>query len=386
MLTYYYLNIFPVTVVVFLAILLLIVVLNDFYTPRLDDFPEARELPRISILLPARNEETNIHACVNSLLAQDYPDFEVLVLDDNSTDRTRPILEAISQRDPRLRVLQGEPLPPGWLGKHWACHQLSLKGTGELILFTDADTHHSTQALRLSASALGVQKVDLLTAFPRHEMLTLGERMTVPILSFSVLGFFPVLLAEQLRLPAFSVTVGQFMLFRRSAFEAIGGYDTIRNHLVDDVSLGRNIVSHGFRWKLMDATEYVTCRMYQNFSTALDGFTKNLFAFFDHHLALYCIGWLWIEVSFLAPPVVLILVALDVPVNFPVPVAVVAVIEALLIFSLAYRRFRFPGYLAVFYPISMMAFSLIAFRSLIHSLLGYGSWKGRKLAPPVFKL
>jgi chlorobactene glucosyltransferase len=386
MIVYSYLHIYPSTIVIFLAVGLLIALSNYFYIPRLNDFPDANEFPRVSVLIPARNEEINIKTCVDSLLAQDYPDFEVLVLDDNSTDQTRAILEAISQRDMRLHILQGKPLPSGWLGKHWACHQLSLNATGELVLFTDADTHHAPEALRLGVSALLDQKVDLLTAFPRHEMLTWGERFTVPILSFSILGFFPILLAEKLNLSALSVTIGQFMLFRRSAFEAIGGYDSIRSHLVDDVSLGRNIVSHGFHWKLVDATEYVTCRMYMNFSTALEGFTKNLFAFFDHHVALYCLGWFWIEFSFLAPLVVLMLVLLNVPVNFPVPIAVAAVLEAFFMVFLAYRRFRFPAYLAVLYPISMVAFALIALRSLIHSLLGYGSWKGRKLAPPVFKL
>jgi chlorobactene glucosyltransferase len=386
MMAYSYLHIYPSTIVIFLAVGLLIVLSNYFYIPRLNDFPDTKEFPRVSVLIPARNEEINIKTCVDSLLAQDYPDFEVLVLDDNSTDQTRPILEAISQRDPRLHILQGEPLPSGWLGKHWACHQLSLKATGELILFTDADTHHATETLRLGVSALIDQKADLLTAFPRQEMLTWGERLTVPILGFSILGFFPILLAEKLNLPAVSVTTGQFMLFRRSALEAIGGYDSIRNHPVDDVSLGRKIISHGFRWKLMDATEYVTCRMYKNFSTALEGFTKNLFAFFDHHVALYCIGWFWIEVSFLVPLIVLVFVALNIPVNFPTPIAVFAVLEALLMIELAYRRFRFPAYLGLLYPISMITFALIASRSLIYSFLGYGSWKGRKLAPPAFKL
>src|SRR5512143_2443263 len=103
----FYLKSFPYTIVVFLALGLLIVLSNYFFIPRLDDYPETKEFPRVSVLIPARNEEANIKTCVESLLAQDYPDFEVLVLDDNSTDQTRPILEAISQRDPRLHLLQG---------------------------------------------------------------------------------------------------------------------------------------------------------------------------------------------------------------------------------------------------------------------------------------
>jgi len=360
--------------------------LNYFSIPGLGDFQLAQQFPRVSVLIPARNEEINIKTCVESLLAQNYFDFEVIVLDDHSTDQTRVILEEIAQQAPRLRVLYGEPLPSGWLGKHWACHQLSQQATGELILFTDADTRHVPNTLRDTVSALIDQDVDLLTAFPHEEMLSWGERLTVPILSFSLFCFFPILLVEKLRLSSPSVTIGQFMLFRRSAFDVIGGYETIRAELVDDVVLGRNIVNQGFRWKLLDATGHVSCRMYQNFSDAVEGFTKNLYSFFGHHFLLYCLGWAWISISFFAPLIALIEIILSVPVNFPVPIAGLAIFEALLMFTLAYRRFRFPAYLVMLYPLSMFIFVLLAFRSLIYSLLGYGSWKGRELAPPAFKL
>jgi len=381
----YYWQIFPYTIIGFLSVSLAIAILNYFSIRGFDDFPTAQNFPRVSILLPARNEEANIKDCVESLLAQNYPDFEVLALNDNSTDQTRAILEQMSRQPSSLKIHDGEALPPGWLGKHWACHQLSQKATGELLLFTDADTRHGPNALRDSVSALIAQNANLVTAFPCEEMLTWGERLTVPILGFSIFCFFPIFLAENLRLPVFSVTIGQFMLFRRSAFDAIGGYEAIRSHSVDDIKLGHNIITQGFRWKLMNGTHHITCRMYHNFSEALDGFTKNIFAVFNHHILLYCIGWLWIAVSFLVPAFVLFK-SFFMPTGFPVSIAIVAVIEAVLMVGLAYYRFRTPAYLVLLYPLSLFIFTWIAFRSLIYSLTGYGTWKGRDIAPPGFKL
>jgi chlorobactene glucosyltransferase len=349
-------------------------------------FPLPAKFPRVSVLIPARNEEANIRACVESLLMQRYPDFEVLVLNDASSDRTALILDEISRHATRLRVLNGQPLPDGWLGKHWASHQLSQEATGELLLFTDADTRHAPDCLHASVSALVAEGADLLTAVPCEEMLTWGERLTVPILSFSVFCFFPIFLAEKLRLPALSVTIGQFMLFRRTAFEAIGGYEAVRSSLVDDLMLGRNIVNRGYRWKLVDGTRHISCRMYRNFAEAVAGFTKNLFAVFDYHIVLYGVGWFWIAVSFLLPPAVTFSNTLAQRLNFPRSLAAIAVLEALLMFGLAYRRSRVPVFLAALYPVNMLMFAWLATRSFIYNLMGYSAWKGRSLPRPVIRL
>ena len=381
----HYWQIYPQTIVLFLLVISIIVLLNYFTIPRLGEFPRAREYPRLSVLIPARDEEENIGPCVESLLSQEYPHFEILVLDDHSTDRTRTILEGMAQGDARLHVIAGEPLPSGWLGKHWANHQLAQRATGDLLLFTDADTRHKPDTLRDAVSALIVRRLDLLTAFPHEEMLTWGERLTVPILGFSIFCFFPLLLATRLRIPAVTVAIGQFMLFRRQAFEAIGGYRSVRGDVVDDVMLGRRTVAMGFDWQLMDGTRHVSCRMYRDFSSAWEGFTKNLFALFDYRVVLYSIGWLWIGVSFLLPPLVLVFPSLGRLWNIPTEMALIAVSQALLIFALAYHRFRFPMYLVVLYPLNMFMFILLAVRSLLHTVLGYSSWKGRELPPPTLR-
>jgi chlorobactene glucosyltransferase len=383
-----YLQIHPYTVVWFLALGLIIGLGNSFFIQRLRrETSLPGQNPFVSVLIPARNEALNIDACVRSLLAQDYPAFEVIVLDDQSTDGTRAILEEIRKDSPHLKILSGSPLPSGWLGKHWACHQLDRAAQGELLLFTDADTWHEPYAINDSVAALLKQKADLLTLFPHEQVITWGEKLTVPILGFALFSFVPVFLARWRIFSGLSITIGQFMLFRRSAYDAIGGYEAIRFHPVDDVTLGRRILSHGYKWLLVDGTYHVHCRMYRDFDSAVAGFTKNLFAFFDHHVLLYLLAWLWIGCVFLEPVVVLVLSWLGVSlVYFPVTLAWIAVLEAIILFSIAYLHSRIPLYLVLFYPVSITLFVTLALRSLYFAWQGKHNWKDRSLPRPGIRL
>ena len=367
-------------ILIFLTLGLITVLVNTLTVRRFDQYPSATEFPFISVLVPARNEIRNIEACIYSLLAQDYPAFEVIILDDHSSDGTLQVLRQIEKMDQRVRVLDGKPLPDEWIGKHWACHQLYLASSGELLLFTDADTFHEPSMLRDSLAALQAEKADLLTAFPREETLTWGEQLIVPVISFGIFSFLPISLVRYLRWPSLSVTIGQFMLFRRSAFETVGGYAAIRGHLVDDVSLGRNIIEQGFQWRLMDGTQHVTCRMYHNLQEVVDGFSKNVFAFFDYRILPFFIILAVVGFAFIEPPLALITRWLGVPISaFPPGLATIAVIESYLLWQIAYQRFKFPAYMVFLYPISLGVFILIAIRSFVLTITGNATWKDRDL-------
>jgi chlorobactene glucosyltransferase len=383
-----YWQIHPYTVIGFLAFGLLTALGNSFFIRRLErKTSQIPQTPFVSILVPARNEALNIEACVRSLLGQAYPAFEVIVLDDQSTDGTRPLLDGVQRENPGLKILDGTPLPPGWLGKHWACHQLAQACRGDLLLFTDADTRHEPQALQASVTTMLEEHADLLTAFPHEEVVTWGEKLTVPILGFALFSFVPVFLARWRPFAGLSITIGQFMLFRRSAYDAIGGFEAIKSHPVDDVTLGRRILSHGFKWKLMDGTGYVQCRMYRDYGSAVAGFTKNLFAFFDHHVLLYLVAWLWIGCVFLEPLAVILLGWFGFQLHyFPVSLAWLAVFQAILLFLIAYRRFRLPLAMVCLYPLSIFLFVTIAIRSLVFAWRGSYDWKDRSLPRPQFRL
>jgi chlorobactene glucosyltransferase len=238
-------------IVVFLAILLLISFFNLLTLKRLGQFPTPAACPRVSLLVPARNEARNIETCARSLLSQDYPDFEVIVLDDESTDGTGEILARAAAQDARLRVIHGQPLPAGWLGKNWACKQLSQAADGDYLLFTDADTRHDPAMLREAIAAATASKADLLSGMPQQEVKTWSEQLLVPLLAWSFMAFIPIALAERVRAAFLSVSIGQFLLFRRSAYAAIRGHEAVRDKVVEDFELARRIKQAGLQWRLL---------------------------------------------------------------------------------------------------------------------------------------
>lgn len=369
-----------VSLIVFLTVLLLIALSNLWTWRRLGDHPLPCRFPRLSVLVPARDEEANIGPCVRSLLAQDYPAFEVLVLDDASSDGTRQVLVALAEEADRLRVLIGRPLPCGWLGKHWACHQLAQAAGGSLLFFTDADTRHHPNTLRDAVAALLAAEADLLTALPCYEVVSWAERLVVPVLAWSIFSFLPIGLAHRLRLPLFSATIGQFMLFRRQAYEQVGGHAAVRQQVVDDLALGWKIKGHGLRWRLVDGGLRVRCRMYHNFREVYEGFSKNLLAAFGYNVPLFVFVWLWLGMVFWEPLIVLFLGAVRMPISArSLILAIVAVVLSLLLWGLSHWRFRFPLYLAFLYPVSVLLVEIIAGRSVWLTLRGQATWKGRTL-------
>jgi chlorobactene glucosyltransferase len=225
----------------------------------------------------------------------------------------------------------------------------------------------------------------MVTAFPREKVETWGEKLIVPAISLFILCFLPLAFVPWMSLPSLAFAIGQFMLFRRSAYDAIGGYEQVRGDVVDDVALARRIIRQGYRWRIMDGTRHVFCRMYRGFGDAADGFTKNLFAYFNHHVVLYMVAWLWIEVAFILPPVVLLAHGFGISVEyFPRTLALLATGASLLCWLIAYRRFRFPLVLILLYPLTLTLFVGIALRSMAFNLAGKATWKDRELIPPLW--
>ncbi|NMC84954.1 MAG: glycosyltransferase [Anaerolineaceae bacterium] len=366
--------------VLILTVGLVISFSNLIHVKRFDEFSPAAEHPFVSILVPARDEERNIEACVRSLLAQNYPNFEVIVLNDHSSDATGAILQRLAAADPRLRVVNGAPLPEDWPGKHWACHQLAQIARGEYILFTDADTRHAPHALSGAVAAALQEHADLVTAIPREEVLTWGEKLLVPFMSFGIVSYLPLHFVQRHQFAPLSVTIGQFMLFRRSAYEAVGGYEGARLNVNDDVLLGRNLIERGYRWMVLDGNGAVTCRMYHNFGEAVEGFSKNVFGFFDYRILPYVLVWSAAAFLFVEPLRLLAMALLGGWMGtLPALLAAVAVFESFFLFFLAYRRLGIPLYMAFFYWLTVALFALVAMRSMVFSITGHASWKGRTL-------
>jgi chlorobactene glucosyltransferase len=347
---------------------------------------------RVSILVPARNEERCIGECVGSLLAQDYPDYEVLVLDDSSTDRTGAIVAEMMAAAGKAehRLIEGAPLPEGWGGKNWACHQLSQAATGDWLLFTDADTVHSAGAVSAAVAMAVETRADLFSAWPRLITVTLGEKLIIPVLHILAICWFPIALLRLLqsrpelarRIPArvlraWGAANGQFMFFRRAGYERIGGHAAIRNHIVEDVALGREVarrIAEGMRLENCDGSRLIDCRMYHSFIETCDGFTKNARAAFEDNLATwYFVGALQLLGFFL--PFVLLLF----PSQYPwalIEVGLIYLLRAVLTW-----RMRTSWVGCMLHPVGQFLAMSIAIRSWISTTRSGVQWKGRTYRP-----
>lgn len=232
--------------------------------------------PLVSVVIPARNEERSIGATVAAMLAQTYRDLEIVVIDDQSTDRTHEVLKAFD--DPRLTILQGEETPPGWLGKPWALEQGSRRARGELLLFVDADIHYEPKAVASMVDALEASGAAMLAVLPHIEMRTLGEQVSMMMLPFIAWAGIPMWLGNRWNAVGLALGGGVGNFVRRPDYDAIGGHTVLHNAVIDDVGLARQFRARGLRTKHVITDDLISARMYHGLREVVFGFEKNLFA------------------------------------------------------------------------------------------------------------
>ncbi len=371
--------IYNLLVLAILLFLLGVLVWNLKVVPKVNPAAKPKQYPYVSILVPARNEERNIKRCLTSLIQQDYPDFEILVLDDHSEDATAEIVESFVAKDKRVRLFHGKPLPEGWLGKCYACDQLASRASGELLLFTDADTVHEPMALTAAVVEMERTQADLLTFITRFEMKTFWEKLLLPLVHFIAFAYLPFAFIKKSSNPHFAVANGQFMLFRRSAYEAIDGHQSVRDALVEDVWLGRKIKSQGLKLEVQDGSAVVSCRMYQSLREIWRGFSKNLFAAFNYSLVGISASMIFSFLVYVFPLVMLILglryhlASLNWVVLPLLQMAIPIVMRLLLA-----RRFHLGILSSFLHALGVIFFLGIESNSMRWMLFGSGAhWKGR---------
>lgn len=250
--------------------------------PRLRARPlPAARCPLVSVVIPARNEESAIERTVRAFLAQTYPNLEVIAVDDRSTDSTGAILERIAAEDSRLVVLHGEEPPAGWLGKPWALHRGSLAARGELLLFVDADVHYAPDAVTAAVAELEERRVPMLALLPKIEMHGFWEHIAMPNLSVMAFSLLPLTLSNRSKIKGIAVGAGTGNLVRRSDYDAAGGHEALKDAVVDDVGLARLLRRGGRRTVAVRADDFVSVRMYRGLREIVHGFTKNCFTTFN---------------------------------------------------------------------------------------------------------
>ena len=348
------------------------------------------DAPLVSILVPARNEALNIEPCIRSLLAQDYPNFELLVLDDHSSDATADRVRALGviESGARHRLLHGAELPSGWVGKNWACHQLAQAARGEFLFFTDADTTHAPGTTAATLAYAEKTGADLVSAWPRLITITWSEKLIIPMILLLGMVLFPIwallilercaargwFLPRRIRRHLPGAANGQFMFWKRSSYFAIGGHEAVRHHLVEDMALGREIVrrmGEGMRLRNCESLRFATCRMYRSFDEVWEGFTKNIRAAFEDNLAGFLFVGLIQACCFLLP-----FVAIFFP-HSPKSLVFLEIALIFLIRAILTWRFQTSWLGLVLHPIGHALCLAIGVNSWRRARTGGVRWKGR---------
>lgn len=357
----------------------------NLYILRRKSYPKINDekLPFVSVLIPARNEEHNISQIVNSLLVQDYPSFEVIVLNDNSDDSTGEILHNIKKLHPQLKILNGKPLEKGWTGKCFACKQLFEASAGEYILFTDADTLHNKNSLSDSITIALNRNADMLTLFPKMTMISFAEKLVMPMLWFTVMMMLPFYFVDKKGFIKFSIGIGPFMLFKRSAYAAIGGHDSVKNAIVEDVWLARKIKKHGLQLIVEDGQHMLSVRMYRNFKEIWNGFSKNIFAGFEFSsIALFSVNLLYFLLFFIPFLLFFIQLSLQFSLNFLLILTGIQVLILYLTRIIISARFKLGIISTLLHPVGALSVPVIAMNSWRWIKGGSGAkWKGRVYNP-----
>lgn len=348
-------------------------------TPRRDAAVPA-PAPKISVMIPARNEAANIRACLESLRQQDYPDFEILVLDDNSTDATAEIVAGLAAIDPRIRLFSGLPLPEGWAGKPYACHQLSERATGEWFLFVDADTTHAPHMLRSVLALARENKTALLSGFPRQLADSLLQKIALPMMYYIILSWLPLWWLHAARTPQPSLAIGQFLLFSRQSYLKTGGHQAVKNRILEDVWLGVETTRAGGRHLAVDLSPVVSCLMYRNLGAMWEGFLK--WCYSVAWLSPAGLGGLIVAGSllFLGPFFWLRAVTGSLPVTDAWEWYVLSQVGIVyLIRALIDLRFREPLGPVIFQPLGMAYLVAAAVTASLRRIAGAGvRWKNRE--------
>lgn len=234
--------------------------------------------PSVSVIVPARNEALNITRCVSSIAASEYPDFEIIVIDDRSDDGTGELARAVSVGNAqRITVVDGAELPEDWMGKPWACHQGAGVATGDLLLFTDADTEHGAALLARAVAGLEEEGADLLTLLGRQLMETFWERLVQPQIFMLMLFRFPDF-ERAVRNGRWrdAIANGQYLLFPRTSYTALGGHRAVKDEVVEDLVLAQLVKRRGQRLRIRGAETDFSTRMYRSLSEIVEGWSKNL--------------------------------------------------------------------------------------------------------------
>ena len=346
----------------------------------------ASAVPLVSVLVPARNEQHRMLAeCIRSILAQDYGSFEVIAVNDRSTDATGEILKALAKSDDRLRVVEGEEPPAGWLGKPYAMQQAFRHARGEWILATDADMIFDQAALRTAMARTLAGKGDAMTLIPHFEANSFWERVMIPTWSWVLLMFTLCYRISNPKTPG-AVGIGGFFLMRRSVLERVGGYEALKDEVLEDVRLAEMIKRSGSRLFTEYAPSLLSTRMYRNFGEMWECSTKNWFAGMKFSLPLAMSGVFSMYLMSVLPPLIALASAIGLAAGMSANLwllfmpAAFSWLMQVLVLAMASIASRVSPFYALTAPLGLGLLYAMLFDSSVRITIGKGvTWKGRRI-------
>lgn len=385
-----------ITWLLFFALFYLLVTSLIFLRNRVDltplyATPELDDTPKISVCIPARNEEDTIEELLASLEKQTWPNYTVHVLDDQSTDRTFQIVNLYQKKYPeKFFVHSGEDKPMEWLGKPWACYQLSKKSDGKLLLFLDADTKVEPILLEYIVYSMNHYQLDMLTVWPRQKLVTFWEQAIIPVVFYTLLSlllsiyvyrsprWMPKKLKKKME-PKFAAACGQCLAFRRDVYEKIGGHNAVKSEVLEDVELAKVIKELGYTLRMFNGIGSVSCRMYNNEKEIFEGLRKNFLLGFSNNIPAFVGAGILHFVVFVLPFITFFLsfVLFD-PVIFFLSAASISIILLKRLILATWHKMN-PFY-AFTHPLAVLWFQVLAIVKIRDYYSGWSTvWKGRKV-------
>ncbi len=356
-------------------------------------------LPFISIIVPARNEERNLPRLMPGLLHMDYPadKYEVIVVNDNSDDRSGEILRQFQAEDARLRVIDGEPLPVGWAGKPHALVQGAAVAAGDWLLFTDADTVWQPHALLSALYSAEQHHADLFTAAGLLELGSFWERTLMPIAMLGILALYP---PDKVNDPNSSSAIanGQFTFIKRTVYDAVGGFGGVKSEIAEDLEFGKLVKSSGYRLWFADGRNLMAVRMYTDLADVWQGWSKNTALAGRDQPAMLGLGIVALVATGIISPALPFVLAGRLLGRLrhhqAQPADTLALAQSsfqlgmgLVFVGTAQRHLNLPARYLLTLPLGAAVFAAIILNSLYRILSGKGvSWKGRTYKPNLFNL
>jgi len=322
---------------------------------------------KVSILIPARNEEKNIGQLLESIISQEYQNWEAIVYDDLSEDQTASTVSNFATKDKRIRLIKSEGLPEGWRGKNRGCHILAQEAQGAWLLFLDADATVGKHLLSDAIAHMQKYRLQLLSIFPFQIMKSFGEKVTVPLMHWVLVSLLPLILTRKTRMPSLSAANGQFMLFEASTYHRFRFHEKMRAYATEDIVISRYMKRQGLKIHTLLSRDQVRCRMYHSFREAAHGFARTMIAFFGGNITLTLLYAL--ITTFGVIPVWLSM-------GMPATISyLVATLMIRILVSLAAKQNVLFNFATA--PVQQLAFFAISILAINNKIRKKTSWKGR---------